>query len=135
MSRCAVTLRDNTSLRQCSGFSEVNQQVVENGTCTGIHTTSQCVVKNRLTLHLMHFCRTCGITEKLGSSSLLESQQRVGRQTSQRTPCSGVAKAEERLPISFNASCDNHRCSRVHSCIRQMIHCAPNFQASVGAWP
>ena len=44
-------------------WSEVNQQVVESGTFYGhSHNDSLCG-DVRLTLHLVPFCRTCGITE------------------------------------------------------------------------
>ena len=63
----------------------------------------------RLNFHLMPFSRTCGITETQDSGYLVELQQRVGRQTSQRNLWkSNISK-----------------CSKVRSCHRQMIHSAP----------
>ena len=76
----------------------------------------------RLTLHLMPFCSSCGITETWAAQACLNYNKasNVKRQTSQRPSRSGVAKAKERHLISSLRACQHNLCeSQMFQCTLQ----------------
>ena len=103
-------------------WSVVNQQVVENGTCTGIHITTQRVEKFALFILCLSVVRA-GSLKNWAVLALVELQQRVGRQTSQHPSRSGVAKAKERHLIS------SLRASQHNLCKSQMFQCTLQSQS------
>ena len=60
----------------------------------------------RLTLHLVPFCRTCGITESWAAPAWWNYNNASDVKPRNVPARSGVAKAKERHLISFNATCE-----------------------------